>query len=221
MIPRLVPALSTLLLTSGVLGAQQEPTTAPAPSPHRWVLSAGVDAVSEDDFRYRPGGTIHAGYERRIGASRIGVRLAGDYWRQSEQQSAQQSAQLDRAAYRVTDRVLGASALATVALRQGGQFRPYLLSGVGVHHLTQRITGARTEQNGSDPELPVRVREMEARFSPSVTAGAGMDASLGRRAAVFLELRGVLLPSGGRSSLESGTHPVRGLLLPLTFGVRL
>jgi opacity protein-like surface antigen len=217
MIPRLIPALSTVLLTASALDAQTAPTTLPAPSPHRWIVSAGVDAVSEDDDRYRPGATVHAGYERRLGTSRVGLRVAGDYWQQSDQQSAQ----FGRAAYRVTGRVVGASALATVALRHGGRLSPYLLGGVGVHHLTQRLTGARTGQNAVSEQVPADVLELDARFSPSVTAGAGINASLGRRAAVFLEVRGVLLPNGGRSSLASGTHPVRGLLLPLTVGLRL
>jgi opacity protein-like surface antigen len=204
-------------MTASALGAQTAPATAPAPSPHRWIVSAGVDAVSEDDGGFRPGGTVHAGYERRLGASRVGLRVAGDYWRQSERQSGL----FGQAGYRITDRVVGVSALASVAFRQGGRLRPYLLGGVGVHHLTQRLTGVGTGQNGLGEPVPAHVREVEARFSPSVTAGTGVDASLGRRAAVFLEVRGVLLPNGGRSSLEGGTHPVRGLLLPLTVGLRL
>lgn len=214
LLARLVPALATCVLTADALRAQPAPTAAaPRSAPSRWLVGAGVDAVILDGGRHLPGGTVHASYERRLGASRVILRVAGDYWRQTDES--------ELAAYRVTDRAVGGSVLASVALRQSGRFRPYLLGGAGVYHLSQRVTGARTGRGGVGVPDPVNLREVQSRFSPSLTGGTGVDAHLAGRASVFIEARGVLLPNSGRRTVQLGTHPIRGLLLPLTVGLRL
>ena len=194
-------------LVAGALGAQQQP--APSPAPAGWVVSGGLDAISFDGGRYLPGGTLHAGYERRLGAGRFGLRVAGDVWQQSDQP--------DGARYRTRDRIVGASVLGTLSLRPGARVRPYVLGGMGAYHLSQRITGERTVQNGVGVQIPVDVRAAGARFSPALTGGAGIETGLGGRAAVFFEARGVLVPNGGAGSARG---PIRGLLLPVTVGVR-
>ena len=64
-------------------GAARAQAPAPAPATGQFVVGGGLDL--SDGYWNRaqnPGLALQAGYERRLGRSRVGLRLEGTYWRQ-------------------------------------------------------------------------------------------------------------------------------------------
>ena len=200
------------LLAIAVVGALAAPARAqePAAEPRgQLVLAGGLDALLRDGAEFTPAPVLHAGYERRIGASRVGVRLAGDYFTQSRGDRIVrvngEPVQRIESSSRV--QIYGAGLLATYALARG-RVQPYLIGGVGVQRLSAR---------GSDASAPDGERQVE-RTSAALSGGLGLSASLGR-VGLFTEARFTRLPNGlGRAGDQQ--QGVRGQVIPLTFGVR-
>jgi hypothetical protein len=216
----LVLGVSVAVLGVSPLSAQSDaaPTSQGLPRRGEWMLSAGVDPLSGAGDYNRPGPAFQAGYERRLGASRFGLRVEGSYWRQTDRTTGGVPAG-QRAEVLVRTRSIGGgSLLGTYQLReQTARVRPYLLGGVGVQYLTQdhALEWADPQAAGG---LPVRTGPdggRARRFSPSFSGGAGLAWRLGR-ASVFAEARATFLPRG----IMAGQPSVQGVTFPLTLGLR-
>ncbi|MFL5574693.1 MAG: outer membrane beta-barrel protein [Gemmatimonadaceae bacterium] len=181
----------------------------PAPPPvGRIVLGAGVDARLRDGADATPALTLHAGYERRVGASRLGLRLAADYFAQHRGDyvvRGNDGMPVERIENSSDTHVYGAGLLATYGLA-ATPVRPYLIGGVGVSRLAYDRDRTAEALGG-----PLHV----ARTSAALSGGLGLDARVGRLG-VFAEGRFTYLPNG-----SGGREPgVRGYVIPLTLGVR-
>ena len=171
-----------------------------------FLVGGGVDPTTTEGTGYRPALTLHAGYERRIGESRFGVRVEGDYWRQMTRYSAVVDG-LPLADVARTRTISGISALATYRFAQAGRVQPYALAGIGAKELSLR-----NETEWSDRSRVVTATP-QRQWSPALAAGFGTFVRLGR-ASLFAEARATLLTRG------AGDHDIQGVQYPLTLGVR-
>jgi hypothetical protein len=181
-----------------------------SPPPERaggFVLAAGADAAPTLAERYAPALAVHAGYERRLGGARspFALRVAGDYWRQDFRDGA-------RSANQVTT-IHGAGVYASYA-PSAGRVRPYLLGGVGIRHVALR---SETDRLHLGPGMSSSmVFAAERRNSIVYVAGLGLSTRVGPTS-LFMEARATFLPGGVP---QVGRDATRGLLLPITLGVR-
>ena len=109
-----------------------------------------------------------AAYERRLGASRAGVRLEGSYLRDLERSGSTRW------------NVAGVGLAGTYALARG-RVQPYLLAGAGVAHLwyesTQLVYDPAT--GGVPAGGPVVRTVKTTALSPTLSGGAGVVARVG------------------------------------------
>ena len=190
------------VLGASPLSAQSDAahTSQGLPGRGEWMLSAGVDPLSGAGDRNRPGPAFQAGYERRLGASRFGLRVEGSYWRQTDRTTGPVPAGQRLEALTRTRSIGRGSLLGTYQLRdQSARVRPNLLAGAGVHLLTVRneleAVGASGGGNGWAETLSISYVN---RFSPSVSGGrASRGVSVGPRCS----------PKRGRCTCRAGSWP--------------
>jgi hypothetical protein len=199
------------------VAAPAAPPPPPAPA-GRFLLGGGADLLATERGPATPGLALHAGYERRLGASAFGLRVEGTFW--------QRGTRYDGAVYgpdgpvpvgsvaRVRT-VAGLNLLGTYrfgVLPVGG-LRPYALAGVGVQRVSQREATDWTSAGGTlGGRSSVVVRPTLRATSAAFTGGFGVDAPLGPRT-MFVETRATMMP-GGAATLG------QGITVPVTVGFR-
>lgn len=203
-------------------GAARAQAPAPAPATGQFVVGGGLDL--SDGYWNRaqnPGLALQAGYERRLGRSRVGLRLEGTYWRQRASSfgvlsDADLARGLTGAGLFRTVQIGGLNVLGTYQFAPAARVRPYALAGVGY----QRLSEGRRFWLAGSPEAVAAAGLPPAGRAPvnslAYTGGLGLAVPLGR-GALFAEGRVTGLPGGNSGPPFDG---IRGNVTPITVGFR-
>jgi hypothetical protein len=209
------PLLALAFCAAVPAAAAAQAPVAPEPA-GRFLFGAGVEPALADSPQGGPGLSLHGGYEHRVGDSRWGVRLAGDWARGATRYTAVGSAFSPGGPVNRITSVQGGALYATYRL--GGTrsyLRPYALAGVGYHQLSLRHEGD-VVWTGPNTSHQTIYQPPARRNSVAYAGGLGLSARVGP-AALFAEGRLMVLPQGGARVDRPG---IASVLTPLTFGVR-
>lgn len=188
------------------------------PSTGRFVLGGGLDAL-DDNWHASPNPALalQGGYERRLGASRFGVRVEGTYWRRSASLDGYTSGEdyangvVSRRLNRTVS-IGGVNVLGTYQFAPAARVRPYALAGIGYQRLSER----RSYSALHDGVAASLLTPLSAGAnSVAYTGGLGFDVPLGR-AALFVEGRLTRLPGGEPRPFDG----IQSRTTPLTFGIK-
>lgn len=161
----------------------------------RLLFAAGTEAIGfRDGAVIDPALSLHFGYERPLGNSRVGIRLAGSFTGNAHNNADSES----------YGRFYGAGLFSTYALSTARALRPYLIAGAGIERLSTTRTLQRVGDSGA------RSVSLVGQSSASLSGGAGLLSRLGP-ASVFAETRLTWFPGGSQT---------RRAAIPILVGLR-